>query len=243
MGIAWSALQREVFADVIGGEKLLDDHQLVVDLAETNEEIGVCGGGVDLVTKFLEAALAAASHSGVEKASRAGLSLALMKSKRSVMAGYFEFEGGGQRRAPGSGRRSGGLFMRNEWQGVRGFAAGLLDFVYAARDDAAFAAVEQGGFLGDEVLLVGLQAGQVESAPAERLAGLDDFVEALAFAFAHERIVSLRAEVGAHDFQQGVAAAAHLRGQPLADDPAQGVGQTRADLLLLLRSRTCRGCG
>ena len=114
-----------------------------------------------------------------------------------------------------------------------GFAARLLDVVNAARDRAAFGAVEQGGFLGDHALLVGLEGGEVEGAPAERLAGLDDFVKALAFAFA-QADGFLGAQVRAHDFQQREASAADLGHQPLADDPAQRVGQPGANLLLLL---------
>ena len=116
---------------------------------------------------------------------------------------------------------------------VRGFAARLLDVVDAARDRPALGAVEQGGFLGDLALLVGFEGGEVEGAPAERLAGLDDFVKAFAFAFA-QADGFLGAQVGAHDFEQGVAAAADLGDQPLADDPAQRIGQPGADLLLLL---------
>ena len=119
----------------------------------------------------------------------------------------------------------------------RAFAAGFLDVVDAARHRPALGAVEQGGFLGDGAVLVGLERGMIESAPAERLAGFDDFVEAFAFAFAQPDGF-LGAQVGAHDFQEGVTAALDLGHEPLADDPAQGVGQPRADLLLLVRSRT-----
>ncbi len=47
-------------------------------------------------------------------------------------------------------------------------------------------------------------------------------------------MASLVRRLCAHDFEQGVAAAADFGGEPLADDPAQGVGQANADLLLLL---------
>jgi hypothetical protein len=55
--------------------------------------------------------------------------------------------------------------------------------------------------------------------PPERVAGLDDFVKALPLAFPHDDAL-LGAEVAAHDLEQGVASAADLRGQALADHPA-----------------------
>ena len=45
-------LQRQVFLDVVGGEQFLDDDDLIVDLAEADQEIAVGGGGVDLVAEF-----------------------------------------------------------------------------------------------------------------------------------------------------------------------------------------------
>ncbi len=75
------------------------------------------------------------------------------------------------------------------FQGADGggdFAAFFFDIIDGARDDAAFGAIEEGGFLGDDVFFEAFEAGVVEVAPAEGVAGLDDFVEALAFAFAEE---------------------------------------------------------
>ena len=114
-----------------------------------------------------------------------------------------------------------------------GFAAGLLDVVHAASDGTALGAVEQGSLLGDLALFVSLKGGEVESPPPEWLAGFSDFVKAFPFGFP-EPYAFLRAQVGAHDFQQGVTAAADFWCQPLADDPAECVGQAHAKLLLFL---------
>ena len=89
------------------------------------------------------------------------------------------------------------------------FAARFFQVVNAARDHAALGAIEHGGFLGDQALLVGFQAGVVKGAPAERIAGLDDFVKRLALAFAQPDGF-LRAQIGAHDFQQRKTSAADL---------------------------------
>ena len=97
--------------------------------------------------------------------------------------------------------------MRSELIVVVRFAARFLDVIDAARDRAAFGAIEQRGFFGDLALLVSFQRGMIERAPAERLARFDDFVKAFAFAFAQANAF-LGAQVGAHDFQQGEAAAA-----------------------------------
>ena len=81
---------------------------------------------------------------------------------------------------------------------------------------------------------IGFQAGLVERAPAERIAGLDDFVKGFAFAFA-QADGFLGAQIGAHDFNERLAGAADFGRQPLADHPAEGIGQANADLLLLFR--------
>ena len=114
------------------------------------------------------------------------------------------------------------------------FAAGLFDIVNGAGNDAAFGAVEQGGFLRNEALFVSFHAGVVECPPAEGITGLDDFVEGFALAFTQPHGF-LGAEVRAHDLQQRKARATDLGHQPLADNPAQRVGQPHADLFLLLR--------
>ena len=44
-------------------------------------------------------------------------------------------------------------------------------------------AVEQGGFFGDQALVVEFQHSHVEGLPAERCGSFDDFVEGLAFGF------------------------------------------------------------
>src|SRR5208282_3468481 len=104
--------------------------------------------------------------------------------------------------------------------GVDNLAAALFGVVKAARNDAAFGAIKHGGFLRDDTLLVGFKAGMIERAPPERMAGLNDFVKRFAFAFAEAHGL-LRAQVGAHDFEQGAAPAADFGHQPLADNPAQ----------------------
>ena len=47
-------LKREVFVNGVRAEKFLDDDDLIMKLAETHDEIGVRGGGVNLVTEFLQ---------------------------------------------------------------------------------------------------------------------------------------------------------------------------------------------
>src|SRR6185436_13865861 len=63
------------------------------------------------------------------------------------------------------------------------FAARFLEGVNTASDVTALGGEEHGSLLGDEALLVGLEAAHVERAPAIGGAGFDDFVEALSFAF------------------------------------------------------------
>ena len=122
------------------------------------------------------------------------------------------------------------------------FAAGFFEIVNGARDRAAFRAIEHGGFFGDDALFEGLDGGEVESAPAEGLAGFDDFVKAFALAFAlHDGF--LGAEIGAHDFEQGIAAAADFGNEPLADDPAERVRQGAGGFAPVPRFQTCRGYG
>ena len=84
---------------------------------------------------------------------------------------------------------------------MRGFASHLLDVVNPTRDGTALGAIEQGGFFSYLALLVGFKGGEVEGAPAERLAGFGDLVKALAFGFA-EANAFLRAQIGTHDFEQ-----------------------------------------
>lgn len=47
-------LEREIFLDGVGTETLLDDDDLIMRLAEANEEITVRRGGVNLVAEFVE---------------------------------------------------------------------------------------------------------------------------------------------------------------------------------------------
>ena len=57
------------------------------------------------------------------------------------------------------------------------FAPGFLDLVDGAGDHPFLGAIEKRGLLGDGAMLVGVQAGLVEIAPAEGMVGLDDFVK------------------------------------------------------------------
>ena len=45
--------ERHILLDGSGGETLLEHHQLVADLAKTNEKIAVSGCGVDQIAKLL----------------------------------------------------------------------------------------------------------------------------------------------------------------------------------------------
>lgn len=47
-------LKREIFINGIRAKKFLDDDDLIMKLAETHAEIGVRGGGVNLVAEFLQ---------------------------------------------------------------------------------------------------------------------------------------------------------------------------------------------
>ena len=51
-GHGLQSLQGEVFAQVIRREQLLDDHNLIVDLAEANEKVAMGCRGVDLVAEL-----------------------------------------------------------------------------------------------------------------------------------------------------------------------------------------------
>src|ERR1043165_9693959 len=103
----------------------------------------------------------------------------------------------------------------------------------AGHDGGALGAVEHRDLFSYFVLLIGLERREIKGAPSERLAGLNDFVEALSFAFAEPNRL-LRAEVGTHDFEQGITAAVDSWYQTLAEDPAQGVSQPGADLFLFV---------
>lgn len=60
-GHGLQGLERQILADVIRGEHFLENDHLVVDLAETYQEVAVSGGGVNLVTEFVEG-----THGGFE---------------------------------------------------------------------------------------------------------------------------------------------------------------------------------
>ena len=73
----------------------------------------------------------------------------------------------------------------------------------------------------------------IERSPAERLAGFNDLVEALSFAFALNDGF-FGAEVVTHRFNEWETAPADFGREPLADDPSQRVCQTVTHLFLLL---------
>src|SRR5688572_13839442 len=112
------------------------------------------------------------SHSGVENASSAGLSSAPMNSNLSLIS--TKFQGGWQWRSVGLGTAGSGAHFQAA-DGGGGFAPPFLDVVNAAGDRSAFRAIKQCGVLGYPALLIGFEAGGVESAPAKRGAGFDDF--------------------------------------------------------------------
>ena len=83
-------------------------------------------------------------------------------------------------------------------------------------------------------MFIGFQGRKIKSSPPERLAGVDDLIEAFSFALTEANAL-LHAEIGAHDFKHGeTAAATHSGHESLADDPAQHVGHACADLFLFL---------
>src|SRR5256885_2031948 len=122
------------------------------------------------------------SQSGVLMASRAGRSTGLIKSNSSIY--LFEFKGlrrGGRVVAFAAV----GRFFHAQFAEASGvLAAFLLNHVYAARNHAAFAGVEERGFFRNNVLLESFKARFVKRAPPEGMAGLDDFVKGFTFALA-----------------------------------------------------------
>ena len=57
IGHGLERLEREVFLGRVGAEEFLDEHDLIMHLAEAHQEIAVRGGGVDLVAQFLQGGL------------------------------------------------------------------------------------------------------------------------------------------------------------------------------------------
>src|ERR1041385_7966067 len=174
------------------------------------------------------ASWAVSSNSGRVSPMSAGLSLAVRKSNSTDIT-LLQLESRAGRGFVGLVGQAGVHAEIDD--GAGGFAALFFDEVDAAGDGAAFAAIEHGGFLGDDAFPVNFEGGMIEGAPAEGVTGLDDFVETFPFALAlHDGF--LGAEVGAHDFDEREAAAADFGDESLADDPAQGVGEADADLFL-----------
>ena len=50
-------LQGEILFEIVGGETFLDDHDLIMNLGEADEEITVSGSGVDFVAQLLQRGL------------------------------------------------------------------------------------------------------------------------------------------------------------------------------------------
>src|ERR1039458_10557875 len=65
MTVAWALahrhglqrLQSQVLTEVVRCEQFLEDYDLIVGLAEPNQEVGVCRCGVDFVAEFNQSAL------------------------------------------------------------------------------------------------------------------------------------------------------------------------------------------
>ena len=68
------------------------------------------------------------------------------------------------------------LFHAQVSDGRSGFTAGFFNVVDAARDRAALRAVEQGGFLGDQSLLIRFQTSSVEEHGSSPIGGATDFL-------------------------------------------------------------------
>src|SRR5256712_580417 len=113
-------------------------------------------------------------------------------------------------------------------------AAGLLDLVEAALHDRLPGRVQLGSLLRDHSLRIGFDERLIEGLHAEGSAGFLDLVEGLPFALAHQNGF-VGPDIVAEDVVDGDASSSHLGQQPLADDPADRVGEPLADLLLLLR--------
>src|SRR5688500_6443487 len=93
----------------------------------------------------------------------------------------------------------------------RGFTPLLPDQVHAASDRALLRAVKQRGIGRDHPPLISVQTRLVKSPPTKRIAGFDDFVETLSFAFPlNDRF--LGAEVVAHNLEQNLPTAADFGG-------------------------------
>ena len=109
-------------------------------------------------------------------------------------------------------------------------AAAFLDEVDAA-GDASFAGGEESRrFFRDEIVLVGVENGLIESHPAERRACFNDLVEVAMLAFA-ERDCFFGPQIVAQNFCEQLRPPPSFGREPLADDVAQRVGETNAQLL------------
>src|SRR2546427_393010 len=103
-------------------------------------------------------------------------------------------------------------------------AAGLLNLVEAALHDRLPGGVQLGGLLRDQSLRIGFDERLIEGLHAEGSAGFLDLVEGLPFALAHQNGFG-GPDIVAEDVVDGDASSSHLGQQPLADDPADRVGE------------------
>src|SRR4051812_24187359 len=72
-------------------------------------------------------------------------------------------------------------------------------------------------------VLEGLKQTLIEAMPAERAAGLDDFLERSVLTFAVEQRLA-RAQARAHDLAHEQSSAADFRNETLTDDKSQRIG-------------------
>ena len=161
---------RQVLARVIGGEHFLDDNRLIADLAEANEEIAVGCRRVDFIPQLVQSSLGGFEPLRGGKGQQRWF---IRRTDELELGGHrlFEFEfprlrGGG---GSGFGGSLGELHPEVAHAGG-GFAAGLFEEINAARDRPAFGAVEQGRFLRNSAVLVGLEARKIKSSPSKWMA-------------------------------------------------------------------------
>ena len=98
--VHWHDLQRlqgKVLAQVVRCEQFLNDHDLIMDLAETNQKVGVGRRGVDLVAEFRQPLLGGFQPFRGREGQQGRL---IVCADEIELGGHslFEFEGGGGRR-------------------------------------------------------------------------------------------------------------------------------------------------
>ena len=143
-GHALQRLQRQVFFERVRGKAFFDDDHLVVDLAEADQKVAVCRGGVNLVAELLEGLLDFFQPFGRGEGEQRGLVRSTDEIKLVAHDKLLDFNGRHWH------RRRANIFhnaFHAERADVAGdFAARLAHVINAAGHGAAFGAVEQGGF-------------------------------------------------------------------------------------------------